>query len=286
MKYFDVENKTWKTLPATIPSIESTCCWSAVSVGNTVFVAGLAPNGNNSFYEYDTENNVWKVKPLSSSGWIDNLCIVDDYIYAISSDSGQVPQRYNMAKRLWQSISKPGKVGYNFVACNNGVIVNAKVFVLYGSRALLASGIYSPAVLQCFDPNKNEWEEKATTCHPHFGSSLIVINNKLFLAGGFLSIKTNGRPYGSPAPVEMYNEETNTWSVVEQKHIPANNLNAVEIEGRVCFIINKFPIDSEIRIPPGELYPVPLGEWENLGNIDKSAVLCYLPLKREFLKTD
>lgn len=160
------------------------------------------------------------------------------------------------------------------------------MFVLYGSRTQLVLGIYSPPVLQRFDPNKNKWEEKATTCHPHFGSSLFVVNSKLLLAGGFLSITTDGRPYGSPAPVEMYNEETNTWSVVEQKHIPANNLNAVEIEGRVYFIINKFPIDSGIRIPPGELYPVPLGEWENLGNIDKSAALCYLPLKREFLKTD
>ncbi|KAJ7311611.1 hypothetical protein OS493_039914 [Desmophyllum pertusum] len=52
--------------------------------------------------------------------------------------------------------------------------------------------------------------------------------------------------------------KNNTWSVVEQKHIPSNNLGAVEIEGRVYFIINKFPFDSGIRIPPGELYPVHL----------------------------
>ena len=42
----------------------------------------------------------------------------------------------------------------------------------------------------------------------------------------------------------------NSWSVVEQKHIPANNLGAVEIEGRVYFIINKFPVDSGIRNQP------------------------------------
>ena len=96
----------------------------------------------------------------------------------------------------------------------------------------------------------------------------------------------NNFPYGSPAPVEVYNEDTNTWSVVEQKRIPVNNLNAVEIEGRVYFIINKFPVDSGIRIPPEELYPVPLGEWEDLGKIEQSAVLCYLPLKRECIKTE
>ena len=82
----------------------------------------------------------------------------------------------------------------------------------------------------------------------------------------------------------MYSEETNTWSVVKQEHIPANNLGAVEIEGKVYFIINKFPIDSGIRISPEERYPVPLDERENLGKIEQSAVLCYLHLKREYRK--
>ena len=52
-----------------------------------------------------------------------------------------------------------------------------------------------------------------------------------------------------PAPVEGYNEVLNTWFIVPQKHIPPNGLGAVEIEGRVYFIINKFPVDSGIRIP-------------------------------------
>ena len=63
----------------------------------------------------------------------------------------------------------------------------------------------------------------------------------------------------------------------ETKHIPPANPNAVEIEGKVYFIINKFPMDSGIRIPPEELYPVHLGEWENLGKIATTAALCYLP---------
>ena len=69
---------------------------------------------------------------------------------------------------------------------------------------------------------------------------------------------------------------------MKQKHIPPAKPNALEIEGKVYFIINKFPVDSGIRIPPEELYPVHLGEWENLGKIANTAVLCYLPVKREF----
>ena len=152
------------------------------------------------------------------------------------------------------------------------------MYVLYCSESNQIAELY------CFDPAKNEWEVKAKPCQPHFESSLFVVNNRLYVIGGRISC--NGRLFGNLTPVELYNEVNNTWSVVEQKHIPPNNLGAVEIEGRVYFIINKFSIDSGIRIPPVELYPVPLAEWENLGKIDKSAVLCYLPVKRGSLKPE
>ena len=109
-----------------------------------------------------------------------------------------------------------------------------------------------------------------------------MVNNRLYVAGGF----TETGLVKSPAPVEMYDKGKNTWSVVKQKHIPPNNLGAVEIEGRVYFIINKFPVDSGIRIPPEEIYHVHLDEWENLAKVSDKAVLCYLPVKRESLKTE
>jgi len=161
------------------------------------------------------------------------------------------------------------------------------VYALYGGSEWAFGYLYvRNAGLHCFDPVKNEWELKAITCKPHFGSSLFVVNNRLYVAGGYDYIDQNDALQGETATVEAYNEENNPWSVVEQKHIPLNTRNAVEIEGKVCFIINKFPVDSGIRIPAGELYPVHLGEWVNLGKIGKSAVLCYLPVKRDSLKAD
>ena len=283
MKYFDFQSKTWKSLLSTVPSIQALNYHAAVSVGCNLFVAGQAPVGGLSFYRYDTESNAWEMKQLPSTEFINNLCILGDYIYAFSSYLDQVPHRYNIAKRQWQSISNLSTDVY-YQACNIGAIVHSKVsiFVLCGNTSH-TGGEYKPAVLHCFDPAKNEWEEKARTCQPHFGSSLFEVNGKLFVAGGKCTPNQN---HNYPAPVEVYSEETNTWSVVKQEHIPANNLGAVEIEGRVYFIINKFPIDSGIRISPGELYPVPLDEWENLGKIEQCAVLCYLPLKREYTKSE
>ena len=69
--------------------------------------------------------------------------------------------------------------------------------------------------------------------------------------------------------------------LLKKKIIPANNLNAVEIEGRVYFIINKFPIDSGIRTADGPLNSAVLNEWENLRKIDNNAALGYMVIKRK-----
>ena len=284
MQYFDVEVKTWKPLASTIPAIEATHCYRAVSVGSRLFVAG---NSNNIF-QYDTETNKWTRLPHSCSE-IYSFCVIGDDMYAISPDLNQVLQRYNFAKRQWQSIALTDARGSkNWAGCK-GAIVHSKLFVLYENRSQLQPGSFNPANLNSFDPVKNEWEVKATTCQPHFGSSLIVLNNRLYVAGGYDSFyldRGRTRPGGNPAPVEMYNDENNSWSIVEQKHIPPSDLGAVEIEGRIYFIINKFPVDSGIRIPPGKVHPIPLGEWENLRNIKHTAVLCYLAVKRESLNTE
>ena len=143
------------------------------------------------------------------------------------------------------------------------------------------------ADLFCFDPKKNEWEQKASTSTSHFGSSLLVENDKLYVAGGNCSIgKYNAEPCGGAGSVEVYDEKNNTWSVVDQPHIPPNNLGAIEVEGSVYFIINSFLVDSGIRIPPGEVYSVSLDEWEDLGRVHQNAILCLVPVKTESLTSE
>ena len=136
------------------------------------------------------------------------------------------------------------------------------------------------AVLHCFNPKTNKWKKQSSTCHPHHDSRLFVVNNELYVAGG------SGSSLCPSASVEVYDEENNVWSVVEQTHIPPNKLGAVEIEGRVYFMVNKFPVDVGIRIPPGEVYQICLNDWKNLTQIDEDAVLCYMPVKTASLNAD
>lgn len=90
MQFFDVEVKTWKPLASTTPAIEATNCYCAVAASNDLYVSGFARCG---YYisRYDTEGNVWETQPLPYGG-INNLCFVNNYMYAVSFDCNQFPQ--------------------------------------------------------------------------------------------------------------------------------------------------------------------------------------------------
>ena len=284
MHYFDFNSKSWKSLTSLAPPAGTTSIFCAETVGSKIFVAG-AIKDNCNIYCYDIEKNIWE-KHSQSNGQLSHLCTIGDYMYAFNSDCTKIPQRYSCCKRQWQSFAKvtvPRRVTF----FNSGTaVLHSKVFVLYGKGYVSREWAVQNAVLLCFDPAKNMWEEKSSTCHPHFGSSLFVVNGKLYVAGGTVYIDPSGLLQGNPAPVEVYDQDNNKWSIVDQKRIPQNALGAVEIEGRVYFIIKKFPIDSGIRIPPGEVYPVSLHKWEKLSLISfMDIALCYAPLKRESLNT-
>jgi len=267
MQYFDVKDNAWRPLASLVPATDGLELWSgcycAETVGRKLFVAERDPDYKDCVYCYDTELEVWE-KYIHPCGTIDNLCIVGNYRYVIVSPYWPIPQRYSFAERQWQSFAQVNITrGPNEYYCNSGATgFHSKLYVFYGYRSLSKlSWCMHKAKLHCFDPVGNVWEQRESTCQPHFEPSLFVVNSKLYVAGGKKSVNLRV-PCADPAPVEVYDEENNKGSVVEQSHILANNLSAVEIEGRVYFLINKFPVDSGIRIPPGEVNPVCLDEFE------------------------
>ncbi|XP_068740718.1 kelch-like protein 12 [Montipora capricornis] len=280
MECFDVESKSWKPLASHAQATKVRGCYCAEVVGSQLFVAGCY----GVFHCYDMEGNVWKEKKtgLHAKSYCRALCTVGDYIYLITLQ--HTPQRYCLSEDEWQQYSGNPSFSANHHKYSGATVHRSKVYVLYGTRSGPVNGnwVMHSANLCSFDPVNNEWEAKSSTCQPHFESSLFVVNGKMYVAGGCSSFDYDlDRPRGDPAPVEVYDEQKNTWSIVEQKRIPSNNLNAVEIEGRVYFIINKFPFDSGIRIPPsGQVYPVCLDAWKKLANIHNSAALCHLPMKK------
>ena len=283
--YFDFEAKLWKPLPSVAQSDENTSsCFCAERIGNYLFVAKQRPNESNFIHRYDVVNNSWVKLPKYGNNHVANcLCSVGGYLYAINESNP--PQRYSLTNNSWQG-GEGLKVVENQEKLSTvaATVMNSKIYVIHGYQRNESEGgkpswVNKPAVVHCFDPKFNVWTKLESTCHPHFHSGLFVVNNRLYVAGGYID------DYGDYlAPMEAYDESTNTWSVVPQKHIPPNDLGAVEIEGRVYFIINKFPVDSGIRIPPEEMYQIDLSGWGDVAKVNRKAILCYLPVKSENLK--
>ena len=273
------------------PLTEVQGCYCAELIGNYLYVAAKS-NNNFVICCYDVVRDTWSTLhpvPHSSGIQIGCLCNIEEHLYVIYKSSA--PYRYNIATNQWQSIASSKAVctlNQNTFCNKAAAVYKSCLYVLYAQGEVKDRYLCEPynSVLCCFDPKKNVWEQKASTKTPHFGSSLLVVNNNLYVAGGNCSFSSSGEPYGSSAAIEVYNDQENVWSVVQQTHIPPNNLRAVEIEGRVYFIINSFPIDSGITIPPGEVYPAVLDGWENVGKVDRNAVLCYVPVKTENLATE
>jgi len=304
--YFDIQSKTWKQLSSMQQLSEAKECYCAELIGNNLYVAAKGFRGV-VIYCYDTVRNIWSTLPIPglSDNQIDCLCHVEEHLYVIYKNSS-APHRYNIATNQWESVAgwKPVcdlKGQEIFVLVEAAVQYKSCLYVLYAQGIRESLKICPPgideaivwgkkcrpcnSVLFCFDPKKNVWEQKASTKTPHFGSSLLVVNKNLYVAGGRCSFDlSSNKPDGSPAAIEVYNDQKNVWSVVPQTCIPPNNLGAEEIEGKVYFIINSFPVDSGITTPPGEVYPAVLNDWKNLGNVDKNVVLCSVPVKTENLE--
>ena len=280
-------------------------CYCAELIGNYLYVAAKI-NRDHVICCYDIVRDIWSTLPPIpglSGIQIGSLCHLEEHLYVIYKSSA--PYRYNIATNQWQSIAG-SKAVCNLTQktfCNKAAVVyKSCIYVLYGQGNIRRQDcVYgdpifysevSLSVLYCFDLKKNVWEQKASTKTPHFASTLLVVNNNLYVAGGRSLLQSSSSqqyghlPAGGPAAIEVYNDQENAWSVVKQTHIPPNNLGAVEIEGRVYFIINSFPVDSGVILPPGEAYPAILDEWKNLRNIGENAVLCYVTIKKENLTTE
>ena len=306
MNYFHAETCSWKPFPSMARLVDITKCICAEVVGNYLYVAVEPEKGSHIMYRYDTVRNVWEKLPRFQNDEclrIGCMSSVNEYIYVIS-DAGLL-QRYSLAQNDWQSGSKLpffNNTDYEQekLVSVTAVSMRSKIYVLHGCyiegrdnySTLLLDRDLKPAVVHCFDPLRNVWRKMASTRYPHFNSSLFVAKNNLYVAGGSTTSisngsRLNGRASRGDAPVEVYNEGINSWCIVEQNRIPSNTLGAVELlGGEVYFIINKFPIDSGIRIPPNEVYKISLREWENsLERINHTAVLCYLSVNREMLST-
>ena len=111
MQFFDVQTKTWKSLPVMAHLSEATRCFCAEYVGNYMYVAAKRENGFVN-YRYHTVKNTWETLPSFAglANQISCFCSVDDHLYAIYQSN--TPYRFHIPANQWQcvaNLSAPSK---------------------------------------------------------------------------------------------------------------------------------------------------------------------------------
>lgn len=292
---YDTVSNSWETLPQILShddfcnrQIDSLCSVDdflyAISGGSICVPFRYSPAKNNwqgganlSFVEKQFNNSNSQLTNAAAAVWKSHIYVLHGVKTAeerVKQSNSGSPQ---LAKPAQTSPFLFGSTSFGGSPCGSQVVSGQLTTRVWVKKS---------AVLHCFDPKTNKWKQLSSTSHPHCNSGLFVVDGRLYVAEGCTHSSQSGLVPPGPAPVEVYDDGNDTWSVVEQKHIPPNNLGAVEIEGRVYFMVNKFPVDVGIRIPPAEVYQICLNDWKNLAQINKDAVLCYMPVKTESLNTD
>ena len=297
---YDTVSNSWETLPQILShddfcnsQIDSLCSVDkfiyAISGGSTCVPFRYSPAKNNwqggaslGFVEKQFDDPKSSLTNATATVWKSHIYV----LHGLKTAEERAVPSNSSGPQLGQPQRTATFSGFTVPASSNifGAVSHAGQVV--SANLTTQVWVKKSAVLHCFDPKTNKWKKLSSTCRPHSNSGLFVVNNRLYVAGDYTRNSQSGLVPPGPAPVEVYDDGNDTWSVVEQKHIPQNNLGAVEIEGRVYFIVNKFPVDVGLRIPPGEVYQICLNDWRNLAQINEDAVLCYMPVKTESLNAD
>ena len=85
------------------------------------------------------------------------------------------------------------------------------IYIFGGRTTTAGSGI---TTVRRYDPSSNQWSNMSSMSTARFGCSAAVINDKIYVVGGFTSGTT------ATTAVEVYNPDSNTWDK-EKPQLPA-----------------------------------------------------------------
>ena len=265
LNFYDTTKQQWKEFGEKIPVNEP--CQAVVCSGSYIYVGGMQ-----TVYRYNIDSNTWDQLPsmVNNKKGKYQLLVLGDYLYAI----GPRPERYSFREKSWQPIAD--------IMSTWSVLGNEEsVAVMTDTIYAVGSGRYNRyALVHCFNPSKNQWEQKATSLSCRINGCAFVCNDKLIVAGGQTSSIQGRYIVWSPLEaVESYCRETDSWSQIEQKRIaPQDSSFACEADNKIFFKLNNFVFDSGIRVSPDQVYPVKLDEWRNIAAFELGAVITYAPM--------
>lgn len=165
--------------------------------------------------KYDPDTDTWtKMTPMPTPRQHLKCGAVNEKIYVIGgleswkkiSDKNEV---YDPKTDSWVE-KKPIPTPRH----NPGIaVVNGKIYVIGGDKEEGGSIWETTAIVEAYDPVEDKWETKASLPSVRFYPGTVVVNNKIFVMGGWSDFVEGGEAVSRVVSrVDVYDPEPNEWS--------------------------------------------------------------------------
>ncbi|XP_069104186.1 kelch-like protein diablo [Argopecten irradians] len=168
---------------------------------------------SNNFYIYDQVDRSWQTKAkmhMSRSQF--GLTIVDGYAYAIGGQDGSeiltTVERYDPHTNAWTLINPLNKA----LRFMTSISYKGKLYVFGGETTnSISSSAYK------YDPTEDSWLELPPMSTPRVLAGSVIHKDKIYVIGGNSALSDKWKkeflPEHCVSSVEVYDPETNTWSL-------------------------------------------------------------------------
>jgi len=232
---------------------------SSVRTGCAVLVAAVVVAGSGGIAEVEAAQSGWRsFAPLPTSNSEIAIAQMNERIYVIGGYPSTrrfeaTVQVYDAETNSWGFAPPLPQPLHHTMAAG----VNDKVYVLGGETSATGSanqGVYLNNVYE-YDPQTQTWTEKSPMPTARSGGAAVVVDNKIYVAGG--------RPPGGHA-FEVYDPATDRWTVLPDLPTQRNHLAAGAIGGKVYVAGGRFGggVGSEMTAIL-EVYDTAMNTWES-----------------------
>jgi N-acetylneuraminic acid mutarotase len=196
------------------------------------------------------------MEPMPTSRSSLGVAVVKDKIYAIGGVQSDVNEEYDIAKNTWTTkMSMPTARGDFAIA-----VFQDKIYAIGG---LTRSGQWTTEltdVNEVYDPETDTWTIKTSMPIPKAGLSASVVDNKIYLIGGFAQAANTTHHPASRATL-VYDPIADAWTTTTPIPIATLDYATAVVNDKIYVISGVSSAYSDNLINPTQIYDTETDTW-------------------------
>ena len=192
--------------------------------------------------------------PTARSGL--EVAVVKDKIYAIGGVQSDVNEEYNIAKNTWTTKMSMPTVRGDFAIA----VFQDKIYAIGG---LTRSGQWTTEltdVNEVYDPATDTWTIKTSMLIPKAGLSATVVDDKIYLIGGFTQA-ANTTHHPASRETLVYDPIVDSWSTKTSMPIVTLDYATAVVDDKIYVISGVSSAYSDNLINPTQIYDPETDTW-------------------------